>query len=120
MVDVPIKSLTAIADRQGSLAAFQMLKESFQKDAQIFSDHSIGWQGGTSRHRVYWLDKFRVWAVLDPVREGPRPRFSNLFGVHSPAEHQMLKITVEINPPMRGKIGASRGCSRKTQTTAST
>ena len=55
---------------------------------------------------MYWLANFGIWAVIEPhppIREKPRHRFSNLFGVGSPAEQQLLQITVEINPPHEGE-----------------
>src|SRR5205807_9850015 len=98
---------TAIADREESLAAFQMLKESLQKDAQLFPDHSIGWPGGSHQHTVYWLAQLRIWAVLEryppPNKKGLRHRFWNCFGINNPVNHKMLTITIEINPPHEGE-----------------
>jgi hypothetical protein len=99
--------LTAIAERSESLAAFQMLKDSLQKDAKVFPDHYIGWQGGRRQHTVYWLSKLSIWAVLEQspplFRKGPRRRFWNCFGIHNPENQQTLKMSVEINPPHEGE-----------------
>jgi hypothetical protein len=97
--------LTAVTDRNESQTAFENLRETFRKDAQIFPDHSIGWQSGSCRRTAYWLANLGVWAVLEPFPsiERPRGRFWNCFGVSNPAEQQMLKITVEINPPHEGE-----------------
>jgi len=107
MDNIHLPPLTAVADREESLAAFQMLKECLQKDAQVFPDHFIGWQGGRRRHTVYWLRDFEFWAVLEqsppPIKKGPRHRFWNCFGIHSPQKQQTLRITVEINPPHEGE-----------------
>jgi hypothetical protein len=106
-MDMHFRLLTVISDRNESLAAFHVLKESLRKEAQVFADHLIGWQGGNRRHTVYWQAKLGVWAVLEPappsIKEGVRHRFWNCFGIENPVERQMLKITVEINPPHEGE-----------------
>jgi hypothetical protein len=106
-MDNLVPPLIAITDRNESFAAFQMLKESLQKNAQLFPDHLIGWQGGSHQYTVYWLAKLCIWAVpeLSPPsdKKGPRHRFWNCFGVTNPANQKMLTITVEINPPHEGE-----------------
>jgi hypothetical protein len=81
MMDMHFRLLTVISDRNESLAAFHLLKESLRK---------VG-----------------VWAVLEPappsIKEGVRHRFWNCFGIENPVERQMLNITVEINPPHEGE-----------------
>lgn len=100
-------SFRAVRDRNESLAAFQLLTQSIGKDAQVFPDHAIGWQGGSRRHTVYWLPKLGVWAVLElspsGIKEERGHRFWNCFGIDSPAVKQVLPITVEINPPHEGE-----------------
>ncbi len=102
--------LRAIGDRNESLAAFHQLKESVQKDARVFPDHRLGWQGGGVRRTAYWLSKLGFWAVLEhtPPNDKQR-RFWNCFGLGNPAEQNMLPIIVEINPPHEGENRRTAG-----------
>jgi hypothetical protein len=96
--------LRAIEDPNDSLAAFLLLKECLQKDAQVFPDHRIGWQGGGGRCTAYWLPKLGFWAVLEPSPPNTKKRrFWNCFGIDNPAQQHMLTIIVEINPPHEGE-----------------
>jgi hypothetical protein len=83
-----------------------MLRQALQQSAQAFTDHQIGWQGGSVKRTVYWLPRHGIWSVLEGSppggKKGPGRRFWNCFGVDNPASRNMLRITVEINPPHEG------------------
>jgi hypothetical protein len=59
MMDMHFRLLTVISDRNESLAAFHVLKESLRKEAQVFADHLIGWQafGAVSFHGFEYLGR---------------------------------------------------------------
>jgi 5-methylcytosine-specific restriction enzyme A len=107
MTKAQFHSFRSIDAPDERIAAFRLFKENLHKDAQVFPDHLIGWQGGSRRHTAYWLPRVMLWAVLEPsppgIKKGRRQRFWNCFGTDNPAQRHMLPITVEINMPQEGE-----------------
>jgi hypothetical protein len=104
-------TLTAITDREESLASFRALEGRIQAGARVFPDHPVGWQGGSRRCTAYWLPEHNVWAVLEPTpppnKNGPRHRFWNCFGMGDPAEQGILTNCHKGRSP-RGMLNGSR------------
>ncbi len=95
--------LSLITDRNESLRAFQAAEQDFAQGAVLFLHHQIGWQSNSGRFDVHWHPELGVWGLFRrvPPKEWQR-RFWILFGIQDPADHLMLSITVEINPPHEG------------------
>jgi hypothetical protein len=104
--------VTLITDRDESLRAFQSFRDAFAAGADLYQDHSIGWQGGSVRIDVHWHEAAGIWGVFErqpPREEKGAHRFWNCFGVAAPSKNSMLSITVEINPPHQGEDRRTAG-----------
>lgn len=101
-----------IAGVSESRSAFELLHQSFGENAQVFPNHSIGWQGGAVQVNVYWHELPGIWGVFErrPPREDKGShRFWNCFGIANPSENRILNITVELNPPHEGEDRRTAG-----------
>lgn len=93
----------AIRDRGENLAVFNLLREHWQRGAETFPEHLVGWQGGSRPFTVCWLPDLGFWSALERVppdiKDETLQRFWNCFGIADPARQKILTITLEINPP---------------------
>lgn len=99
---------TLISEQYESFAAFHMLREFSKATAASFLITSLDGRAGLFSVRCTGSVNWVVWAVLEPSpprnKEGEvKLRFWNCFGVQDPTKHQMLKITLGINPPHQGE-----------------
>jgi hypothetical protein len=62
----------------------------------------IGYQGGSHRVFVKWIDKLGLWARFGftPTKKSKRKRYWNVFGIGRPSG--LVSIVCEINPPIDG------------------
>lgn len=89
-----------ITNRDESAQAFELFTERFTRGAKVFSDHSIGFQGGGHSCDVFWHDEPGFWGLFEPrIVNG---RYWICFGLDNPASSSPLSITVETNPPIEG------------------
>lgn len=87
-----------ITDRDESERLFKLLKTQWRKNAHIYSDKLIGFQGGGHHCQLYWKPDICIWGVfeLNIIRN----RFWICWGDIHPDDP--FSIVVETNPPFEG------------------
>jgi hypothetical protein len=100
-----------ITSRSDSHSAFETFKAFFAAGARYFSNHAVGWPGGSSRFHVHWHGSAGIWGLFlpKPFDEPNGRRFWICFGDGDPASSSMLHIVVEMNPPHEGDDGRTGG-----------
>ncbi len=92
--------LRPIIDGKINQRAFETLQATLWRDARLYVQHPVGWQGGGDTCDVYWRARDGFWSVLAKPRD--IERFWCCFGTADPGQTPMLHIDVEINPPHQG------------------
>ena len=92
--------LVPIVDRDESIRAFSLYKESFTVGAQLFRGHRLGYQGGGQERDVFWHQALGIWGLFEPL--AAKGRYWICFGRENPAKKASLTITLETNPPIEG------------------
>jgi hypothetical protein len=64
----------------------------------------LGYQGGYENCLLYWCQQYHLYFYSKRLFNEPIPRYWNALGLSHkrPKKNQMLDITVEINPPIKG------------------
>ena len=90
-------NLIPVTDGKASKEALRTLGARLSKGCKKYT-RRIGWQGGNYKTDVYWNPRERFWFTQDVSGN----RFWCPFGTWDPDTHDMLTITVECNPPLKG------------------
>ncbi len=80
-------------------AAVQVVWDNIRPGAEPV-ENTIGYQGGSFRHTVYWYAHLHMWTILSPMLTVNQFWFA--FGNQDPNLHRSLSITCEINIPREG------------------
>lgn len=100
MAFVPITDKSEIALLQRKLA------RALQNQAACVGTRIAMYQGGSEPIRPWWSRNNQFWFYLNRRST----KFWNIFGLQDPHSERRLRITVEINPPIRGVNRRLAGC----------
>ena len=108
--------LVAIVEAAECRAAFDAFKGCLERDAGLWTDKMVGFQGGGRKLDIHWHRGGGFWSYLrERPHEGDRHWFLCEFETEKPWSQRSLSITVEINPPHQGRNWHLAGAFARSQ-----
>lgn len=94
--------LTAITDEKKVKACMQQLARELKQYSTVQPSRTIAYPQGTYTTKVKYSSELGLWWCFSFAEEKNSVRYWNAFGIDNVLDHSKLRITAEINMPIKG------------------